>query len=72
MTQLVIRDLAASRGLNITTLARKAELSYTTVHMLWHDSAKVWNRESLEKIAHALDVCVPDLMSREKDSKSHH
>ena len=49
MTRLMIRELAEQRGLNITTLARKAELAYTTVHALWHDSAKVWDRTSLDK-----------------------
>lgn len=67
MTRLVVRDLAEQRGLNITTLARKAELAYTTVHALWHDSAKVWDRTSLDKIARALGVRVADLISGEPD-----
>jgi DNA-binding Xre family transcriptional regulator len=67
MTRLLIRDLAAKRDLNITTLARKAELAYTTVHALWHDSAKVWNRHSLDRIALALGVRVADLFDGEPE-----
>ena len=69
MTRLMIRELAEQRGLNITTLARKAELAYTTVHALWHDSAKVWDRTSLDKIARALGVRVADLITGEPDGQ---
>ncbi len=65
MTQLRIRQLATERGYNISTLTRKTALAYTTVHSLWHDSAQVWNRHSLDRIAQALDVRVPDLMAGE-------
>jgi DNA-binding Xre family transcriptional regulator len=69
MTRLIIRDLAEKRGLNISTLARKSELAYTTTHMLWHDSAKVWNRQSLERMALALGVRVCDLFTGEPEVK---
>lgn len=62
MTRLLVRELAELRGFNITTLARKANLAYTTTHMLWHDTAKVWSRESLDRIALALGVRVSDLL----------
>lgn len=69
MTRLLVRDLAEARNLNITTLARKANLAYTTTHMLWHDTAKVWSRDSLDRIALALGVCVADLFGGEPVEK---
>ena len=65
MTRLLIRDLAMKKGLNITTLGRKSALAYTTVFALWHDSPKVLNRQSLDRIAAALDVRVADLFTGE-------
>ena len=65
MTCLIVRELAERRGLNITTLARKSELAYTTVHSLWHDSARVWNRRSLDRLALALGVRVDALFDGE-------
>jgi DNA-binding Xre family transcriptional regulator len=70
MTRLIIRDLAERRGFNITTLARKARLAYTTTHMLWHDTAKVWSRESLDRIAAALEVRVGELFDGEPEPSS--
>jgi DNA-binding Xre family transcriptional regulator len=61
MTYLRVRELAEERGLNITTLARKAELSYTTAHALWHDRTDQLNRRTLDRVARALGVQVRDL-----------
>ena len=69
MTQLLIRKLATERDMNISTLTRKSALAYTTVHALWHDSAKVWNRHSLDRIAQAMNVRVADLFDGEPCTK---
>ena len=69
MTQLLIRKLATERDMNISTLTRKSALAYTTVHALWHDSAKVWNRHSLDRIAQAMNVRVADLFDGEPDTE---
>lgn len=65
MTHLRIKELAEAQGLNITTLARKAELSYTTAHALWHDTAKQWNRDTLNSVARVLGCRVSDLIAGE-------
>jgi DNA-binding Xre family transcriptional regulator len=70
MAQLIIRQLAEERGLNITTLARKANLAYTTTHMLWHDTAKVWDRRTLDRIAAALDVPTRELFAQEEPASA--
>lgn len=68
MTRLIVRDLAEQRGLNISTLARKSALAYTTAHALWHDSARVWDRRTLDRIAVVLGVRVNDLFEGEPES----
>lgn len=67
MTHLRVRELAEKQGLNITALSRKANLAYTTTHMLWHDTAKVWSRESLDRLAVALGVRVGDMIGGEPE-----
>jgi len=61
MTQLCIKHLAEQRGLNITTLSRRSELAYTTVHALWHATATQFSLKTLDRVACALDVQVSDL-----------
>jgi len=70
MTRLLVRELAEKQNLNISTLSRKAALAYTTTHMLWHDTAKVWSRESLDRLASALGVRVADLVTGEPEQNN--
>jgi DNA-binding Xre family transcriptional regulator len=65
VTHLRVRELAQARGLNITTLSRKAEISYTTAHALWHDRTDQLNRRTLDRVALALDVRVSELFGGE-------
>lgn len=67
MTHLRIRELAEAQGLNITTLARKSNLSYTTAHALWHDRTDQLNRRTLDRLALALGVRVGDLFEGEPE-----
>lgn len=69
MTYLRIKELAEQQGLNITTLSRKAELSYTTVHALWHDKVTKVAIITLERVAVALEVRVSDLFGGEPEPK---
>jgi DNA-binding Xre family transcriptional regulator len=61
MTHLRIKELAEAEGLNIKTLSEKAELAWTTVQPLWHETAKRYDHATLDRIAVALDVKVSDL-----------
>ena len=61
MTYLRVRELAEERGLNITTLSRKAELAYSTAHSLWHGDVAQLNIKTLDRVARALGVRVSDL-----------
>lgn len=70
MTYLRVRELAEAQGLNITTLARKAELSYTTAHALWHDKTDQLNRKTLDRLARALGVQVSDLFGGDPETET--
>lgn len=61
MTYLRVRELAQAQGMNITDLSRKALISYTTAHALWHDKTDQLNRKTLDRVARALGVRVSDL-----------
>lgn len=61
MTSVRVKELAEAQGLNILSLSQRAQLSYTTVHGLWHDKSDQYNRRTLDRLAVALGVRVPDL-----------
>ncbi len=61
MTHLRVRELAEAQGLNISQLARKANIAYTSAHALWHDTITQLDRRTLDRIALVLGVTVNDL-----------
>lgn len=65
MTHLRIKELAEPQGLNITTLARKAALSYSSAHALWHNKVVQYDRKTLDRVAIVLGVRVCDLFGGE-------
>jgi DNA-binding Xre family transcriptional regulator len=69
MAFLRVQELAKQKGLNITTLSRKAELAYTTASALWHDRVEGVSRKTLESLADALDVDIPELFARQRDTE---
>jgi DNA-binding Xre family transcriptional regulator len=68
MARLKVRELAEAQGLNITTLARKAELSYRPAWMIWHDRVSQLDFRTLDRLAKALGVNVGDLFEDGVDS----
>jgi DNA-binding Xre family transcriptional regulator len=68
MTYLRVRELAEAKGMNITDLSRKALISYTTAHSLWHDRTDQLNRKTLDRVARALNVRVSDLFGGEPEA----
>lgn len=63
--RLKVREVAESRGVNMSQLARKADLGFSTIKRLWKDPYKKTNTELLEKIADALQCSVVDLFEEE-------
>ena len=66
-TYLCIEELARARGLNITTFSRKARLTYSQAHKIWHNKVTQLDLRTLDKCAAALGVCVGDLFSGEPE-----
>ena len=74
MTVVRVKELAEGKGFNILSLSQASQLSYTTVHGLWHGKSDQYNRKTLDRIAATLGVRVSDLFggdpvdTREKES----
>jgi DNA-binding Xre family transcriptional regulator len=69
MAKFRIRELAEERGLDAAKLARKADLSNSTVYPLWNDTVDSTTTKTLEAIARALKVSVVDLLGDELGGK---
>lgn len=61
MDQLRIKEVAEERGFNIAQLARRADMAYTTVYVLWTKKAEDVSIRTLGKIARVLGVPIRDL-----------
>lgn len=61
MIRLRVREVAESKGVNMSQLARRADIGFSTVKRMWKDPFKRTNTELLEKIAKALGVSAHDL-----------
>lgn len=61
MTHLRVRELVEAKCWTITRLARKAQLAYSTAHDYYHDKPRQYDKNTLERIASALEVKVSDL-----------
>ncbi len=70
MTTLRVKELAETRGWNISQLARKAKITYPTALGLWHDKAEQFQRKTLDRVAVALGVTVSDLFAGQPDPSS--
>ena len=57
-----VREIAEQRGLNISTLSRKADVGLSTVRRLWHDPYRHVDFFVLERLAKALEVPVTALI----------
>lgn len=62
MARLRIKEIARMMQLDISKLARRADLATATVARLWNNEDKKPSLETLEKIATALGVRVADLL----------
>lgn len=63
--RLMVKEVAASQGLNQSTLARKADIDFTTVKRLFRDPYRDVAISTLYKVALALNVTVDALIERE-------
>lgn len=62
MVRLLIKEVAKQKGFSMGRLQRTADISYRTVKLIYQDPYKDVTLSTLEKIAHALDVPIRDLI----------
>jgi transcriptional regulator with XRE-family HTH domain len=65
--RLKIRELAEAQGLDRAKLARRADVTYQTVHNVWNNSYADVSIATLEKLAQALNRDVSELYERVDD-----
>ena len=66
MSKLIIKQVAAQKGLNQSQLQMKASVTAQLLYRYWHNFTKSVELEQLEKIATALGVEPGDLVVSEK------
>jgi transcriptional regulator with XRE-family HTH domain len=66
MARLKIKELAEERGYNMSSLSRKADVSFSTVKRLWRDPHRPIKTDILEKIARALGVPLSALFDEDE------
>ncbi len=69
MVRLRVRELAETQGLDITRLARRADLGYPTVAALWNDTAERPALKTLAAVARVLGVKTGELIVDEAEEE---
>jgi DNA-binding Xre family transcriptional regulator len=62
MIRLKVREVAEKQGLNMSRLARRADIDLKTVQRIWHDPTKEISTLTLDKLATALGVPASELI----------
>lgn len=69
MVRLRVKEIAEQKGYNMSSLARKADIGFSTVKRIFQDPYKEVTTTTLEKLAKALEVPTADLIE-DVDSKN--
>ena len=62
MLRLRIKEIAEQKGVSMTKLSYRAEVSYNTIKSYYHDPYRPFSSVTLEHIARALEVSPLDLL----------
>ena len=62
MVKLRVKELAESKGYNMSSLSRASDVSFRTIKRLWKDPYHEVNVSTLAKIARALGVPTSELI----------
>ena len=65
--KLKVREIAEAQGLDRAKLARRADVTYATVHNIWNNPFADVSITTLEKLAQALNCDVSELYERVDD-----
>jgi DNA-binding Xre family transcriptional regulator len=61
MIHLKVKEVAESKGFNMSSLSRASDVSFLTVKRIWREPYRGVNTTTLERLAKALDVSVAEL-----------
>lgn len=61
MVRLKIKEIAESKGYNMSSLSRATDISFNTIRRLWRHPDTGANYLTLQKIADVLQVSIADL-----------
>jgi len=67
MIRLKVKEIAESRGFNMSSLSRASDVSFLTIKRIWREPFRGVNTTTLERLAKALDVSVSDLFEEVPD-----
>jgi DNA-binding Xre family transcriptional regulator len=62
MVRLRVKEIAEQKGYNMSSLARKADIGFSTVKRIFQDPYREVTTTTLEKLAKALEVPTADLI----------
>lgn len=62
MLRLRIKEVAKQKGVSMTQLSYRAEVSYNTIKSYYRDPYRPFNSETLKRIARALGVSPLELL----------
>ena len=67
MIHLKVKEVAESKGFNMSSLSRAPDVSFLTVKRIWREPYRGVNTTTLERLAKALDVSVAELFEELPD-----
>ena len=67
MVRLKVKEVAQAKGHNMSSLARRADIAFTTVKKIFRDPYVDVSTYTLDKLAKALDVDVRELLESVPD-----
>ena len=67
MIRLRVKEIAEKQGLNISQLARKADLDRRTIARIYHDPTQEISTLVLDKLATAINVSPSELIEHAPD-----
>jgi DNA-binding Xre family transcriptional regulator len=68
MIRLKVKEIADAKGVNMTKLSHRSEISFNTIKSIFRNPYRTINTDTLERLAVALEVTPADLIEYIPDS----
>jgi DNA-binding Xre family transcriptional regulator len=62
MIKLKVKEIAEAKGMTMTKLSHKSEISFNTIKSIFRNPYRTINTDTLERLAIALEVTPADLI----------